>query len=83
MNKAYRVIWNTSLSCWTVVSELATTIKGKSARKVVSSILVAGLLSVFSLSNSQELPLIKNKETNEDCLRRCLGLVSATIGKTT
>ncbi len=58
MNKVYKVVWNSALQCYTVVSELAKSrTKSSSAKKVVGAALLASLMSVSATSNAETMSL--------------------------
>ena len=47
MNKVYKVVWNSALQCYTVVSELAKSpTKNSSSKKDVGATLLASLISL-------------------------------------
>ena len=48
MNKVYKVVWNSALQCYTVVSELAKspTKNSSSSKKDVGATLLASLISL-------------------------------------
>ena len=48
MNKIYKIVWNNTLQCYTVVSELAKSHTKNNASKVIK----ATLLSSFLVANS-------------------------------
>ena len=56
MNKVYKVIWNSSLQCYTVVSELAKSrTKSSSAKKIVGATLLASLISLPVCANAEDI----------------------------
>ena len=48
MNKIYKVVWNNTLQCYTVVSELAKSHTKNNASKVVKATVLSSLLAVAS-----------------------------------
>ena len=48
MNKIYKVVWNNTLQCYTVVSELAKSHTKNNASKVVKATVLSSLLAVTS-----------------------------------
>lgn len=48
MNKIYKVVWNNTLQCYTVVSELAKFHTKNNASKVVKATVLSSLLAVTS-----------------------------------
>ncbi len=55
MNKVYKVIWNSTLQCYTVVSELAKShTKGASAKRVVGAAVLASLISFSSNAGAED-----------------------------
>lgn len=50
MNKIYKVVWNNTLQCYTVVSELAKFHTKNNASKVVKATVLSSLLAVTSSS---------------------------------
>ena len=48
MNKIYKVVWNNTLQCYTVVSELAKSHTSNNASKVVKATVLSSLLAVAS-----------------------------------
>ena len=48
MNKVYKVVWNNTLQCYTVVSELAKSHTKNNASKVVKATVLSSLLAVAS-----------------------------------
>lgn len=55
MNKVYKVIWNSTLQCYTVVSELAKShTKGSSAKRIVGAAVLASLMSFSSNAGAED-----------------------------
>ena len=48
MNKIYKVVWNNTLQCYTVVSELAKSHTKNNVSKVVKATVLSSLLAVTS-----------------------------------
>lgn len=48
MNKIYKVVWNNTLQCYTVVSELAKSRTKNNASKVIKTTLLSSFLAVTS-----------------------------------
>ena len=56
MNKVYKVVWNSALQCYTVVSELAKShTKSSSAKKVVGATLLASMISLPVCASAEEV----------------------------
>lgn len=51
MNRVYKVVWNSSVNCWTVASELCSSVRKKSSQGILCCV----LLSVSSLSIGDEI----------------------------
>ena len=72
MNKIYKVVWNNTLQCYTVVSELAKSHTKNNASKVVKATVLSSLLAVTSSTyatqvggviTENDLPLIVDGNT--------------------
>ena len=48
MNKIYKVVWNNTLQCYTVVSELAKSHTKNNASKVIKATVLSSILAVTS-----------------------------------
>ena len=48
MNKIYKVVWNNTLQCYTVVSELAKSHAKNNASKVIKATVLSSILAVTS-----------------------------------
>lgn len=48
MNKIYKVVWNNTLQCYTVVSELAKSHTKNNASKVIKTTVLSSILAVTS-----------------------------------
>lgn len=56
MNKVYKVVWNSALQCYTVVSEIAKShTKSSSSKKVVGATLLASLISLPVCANAEDV----------------------------
>ena len=54
MNKVYKVVWNSTLQCYTAVSEIAKSHTKNHAKAVVGSLMFTALLGVPSLANAED-----------------------------
>lgn len=52
MNKIYKVVWNNTLQCFTVVSEIAKSHTKNQAKAVVGSVLFTTLLGMSASANA-------------------------------
>lgn len=67
MNKIYKVVWNNTLQCYTVVSELAKSHTKNNASKVVKATVLSSLLAVASNTYAaQGGVLVNNTSINID-----------------
>ncbi len=55
MNKVYKVVWNSALQCYTVVSEIAKSHTKSSSKKVVGATLLASLISLPVCANAEDV----------------------------
>ena len=63
MNKIYKVVWNNTLQCYTVVSELAKSHTKNNASKVVKATVLSSLLAVTSSSYAAQGGVSVNNTT--------------------
>ncbi len=55
MNKIYKVVWNNTLQCYTVVSELAKSHTKNNASKVIKATVLSSILAVTSSSYAAQV----------------------------
>ncbi|MBQ8024479.1 MAG: ESPR domain-containing protein [Succinivibrio sp.] len=58
MNKIYKVVWNNTLQCFTVVSEIAKSRTKNQAKAVVGSVLFTTLLGMYSTANASSVLML-------------------------
>ncbi len=62
MNKIYKVVWNNTLQCYTVVSELAKSHTKNNASKVIKATVLSSILAVTSSSYAAQVGGVQFKQ---------------------
>ena len=77
MNKIYKVVWNNTLQCYTVVSELAKSHTKNNASKVIKATVLSSILAVTSSTyaaqvggviTENDLPLVIDQDITVDSI---------------